>query len=90
MGAGQAEAGAGGRQHQGLGSELAGQSRRRSAQSGAYRDLAPAPLGAQQQQTGDVDGGDHEQQSGPAEQHQQDRANIADDNFGQGKQRRAL
>ncbi len=88
--AGEAERAAERDQEQSLGHELTDQSPARRPQRGADGQLTSAPLGANQQEARDVHARDQEQQSGAAEQHQQDGTYLANDRVGQGHHARAL
>ena len=72
------------RQQESFGDKLAHQPQRRGAQCASNGNLAPAALRAHQYKARHVDAGDQQQQSGPAQQRQQDGPHIADDNLREG------
>ncbi len=70
-------------EHQALGHELPDQSRLRGPERAADGELAPAALGSNEHQARDVDAGDEQQQAGPAQQHEEDGPDVADNHVRQ-------
>ena len=66
----------GGDEHEAFGDELANEARGRGAECAADGELATAAFGADQQQAGNVDAGDHEQQAGSGEKDEQDGTDV--------------
>ncbi len=73
-------------QHQALRHKLPSQPGARCAQRAADSNFAPAALRAHQHQAGYVHTGNQQQQGRPAQQHPQNRADIANDHIGQRQQ----